>query len=112
MNPINQLLTCGESALLNTGHADTFQILSGTAAGQTFQARLDIETVLEDGAGLLGADPRMQSVLRVLPSVPYAKQFVKNDVVQTTSDGKKWRILKMENNPTLVTIDFWVELQL
>ena len=56
---------------------------------------------------ILGADPRMQAIFRVLPPAP------KVGVNSLLSDGTTiYKVIKMENNPASITVDFWLEQQI
>lgn len=106
MSAINDLFVQGERAILTSGHSDTLTVLTGHSAGSQIEGRLDVEPVL-DASMELGADPRMQTVFRVLYPFPI---LYLNDVL---TDGKiKYKVIKEENNAASVTADFWLEQQL
>lgn len=105
MSFVNKLFTTGQKVLLASGHRDNFQVMQGADAGKTFCATLDIAEVIEFDSDT-GADRRMQSVIRILPPTLC---FEENDVVQNVQDGKKYKLIKRDNNASMITVDFWVE---
>lgn len=106
MSLINSILTGGERVFLACGHGDSFQVISGTAIGIRFIARLDVVQVL-DADSDLGADSRMQDVIRILPPAPALEV---GDIVFAV--GKNLKLIKREDNVCSITTDFWVEQQI
>lgn len=106
MSLVNSILTAGEKVLLACGHGDSFRVLTGAASGISFIARLDVVQVL-DADSDLGADPRMQDVIRILPPAPALEV---GDIVFAV--GKNLKLIKREDNACSITTDFWVEQQI
>lgn len=95
-----------ERAILGSGHKTTFMVLTGASKGSKLAGRVDVVPVIDPNSPL-GLDPRMQSVIRILPPVPF---LTVNDILD---DGaKKWKLGKKEDNPGSVTVDFQAELQI
>ena len=106
MSLINQLFAQGERVFLVCGHGDVFTVLSGTATGRTFIGRIDSQPVIDPDSDL-GPDPRMQDVVRILPPI---LPLQVGDMVSAI--GKKFKLLKREDNAATVTVDFWIEQQI
>ncbi len=112
MSAINLLFAEGEQAILDSGHGDTVTVVSGVSINRVFTARLDVTTVITF-EGLTGADPREQTIMRVLDPPPTLNR---GDCVKVqdplTGDYVKWKILQREQNPATVTTDFYLERQI
>jgi hypothetical protein len=106
---INLLFAESEQALLDSGHGDTVIVISGISINRVFTARFDVTTVISLD-GLVGADPREQTIMRVLDPPPTLNR---GDVVKVKDSAtgaiEKWKIIQREFNPATVTTDFYVE---
>ena len=109
MSLINLLFAESEQVILDSGHGDTVTVITGVSINRVFTARFDVTTVIALD-GLVGADPREQTIMRVLDPPPTLNR---GDIVkvQDSISGSdiKWKIVQREFNPATVTTDFYVE---
>lgn len=107
MSVVNSILARGEVALLSSGHGDDLVVISGASIGQRFTARLDVEAVIDPDMPL-SADPRMKTMLRILPPMPV---FSLGDLI---TDGlTRWKLIKLaDNNASSITTDYELEQQI
>ena len=106
MNPVDRAFIRVELSILSSGHSTVLTVTSGNTQGLRIRGRVDLKEVIDPDM-ILGADPRMQAIFRVLPPVPNI------GVNSMLSDGTTvYKVIKMENNPSSITTDFWLEQQI
>ena len=105
MNPVDRAFVRCEKSILGSGHTTVLTVCSGASKGLRMTGRVDLKEVIDPDMEL-GADPRMQAVFRVLSPIPDMR------VNSMLTDGLAiYKVIKMENNPASITVDFWLEQQ-